>query len=138
MIREAILQKIEERGISQAKLCDDLGLTRQNFSSFLTGRRSLPLKVVVDVMQHLNLTVGDADGKSAYTAVKEVPEIISRGLVCQGVTLKRLAEMCEISQSTISCFLNSKRNICVGNLEKMLKALDMGVVNYKSKRIRKA
>lgn len=134
MVREAILQKIEERGISQAKLCDDLGLTRQNFSSFLTGRRSLPFKKVIDVFQYLNLTVGEASKTVGHSEALEMSRIISQRLASKGMTLKHLSEVSQIHQSTISCFVNGKRNLCVSNLEKMLESLNMGVMAYEPRR----
>lgn len=132
MVREAILQKISDKGISQAKLCETLNITKQNFSSFLTGRRSLPFQTVVDVFRYLGLSVGPISKGYASQDASHISSILSSRLDSLDLSLKGFSALCGIHQSTISSFLNGKRNISTKNLERIVNALRFSILPYKA------
>jgi len=55
MIREAIKREIYAQHLNQAKLCRQLGLTKQSFNSFMNGRRSYPLRDIEKILKFLKL-----------------------------------------------------------------------------------
>ena len=63
-IREKIALRIKQLGITKKSVCEDLGLTLQNFSSFLTGKRCFPIDDLEMVLMYLGLTVKSKDYKT--------------------------------------------------------------------------
>ena len=63
-IREKIVLRIVELGIKRKELCEDLGLTLQNFSAFACGHRALPFDDLEKVLMYLGLTVKTKSYKS--------------------------------------------------------------------------
>lgn len=57
MIREAINNRLKEVGVSQKKCAIDNGIFQQNFSSFLSGTRPLPLQDLERVLEYLGLEI---------------------------------------------------------------------------------
>ncbi len=55
MIREAIKERMRELNISQAKLVQELGLNKGNLSSFISGKRPLPLSDIERICKVLSL-----------------------------------------------------------------------------------
>lgn len=134
MVREAILQRLNEKGISQAQLCDRLGITKQNFSSFLCGKRSFPFHSVVETLQYLGLSVAPLRVGYATNNATHISGILSRAVNGLDMSLKDFSQLCGVHQSTICSFLNGKRNISIKNLDNILNALRYGVLPYKSKK----
>lgn len=132
MVREAILQKIEDKGMSQAKLCERLGITKQNFSSFLTGRRSLPFQTVIEVFRYLGLSVGPISKGYASQDASHISQILSNRLNHLDLSLKDFSNLCGVHQSTISSFFSGKRNISTKNLERIVNALRFSILPYKA------
>ena len=57
MIREAIINKLKERKISQRKCSLDNEVDYINFNKFLKGQRSFPLPDIERVLKYLNLEI---------------------------------------------------------------------------------
>lgn len=57
MIREAILKRLKEQKITQKQLADDVGVTYQNFNSFLKGKREFPLSDIERILAYLKLDI---------------------------------------------------------------------------------
>ena len=62
-IREKIALRIKELGIKRCVLCEDLGLSLQNFSAFVTGHRTIPYEDLERVLMYLGLTIKSKDYK---------------------------------------------------------------------------
>ncbi len=134
MVREAILQRLNEKGISQALLCERLGITKQNFSSFLCGKRSFPIQSIVETLQYLGLSVAPLSVGYATNNATHISAILARGVDRLDMSLKDFSQLCGVHRSTVCSFLNGKRNISVKNLDNILNALRYGVLPYKSKK----
>lgn len=57
MIREAIKKRMQEVGVTQVVLARELGLSRPNLTSFLSGNRPLPLADLERILERLQLTI---------------------------------------------------------------------------------
>lgn len=57
MIRYAIKTRIKQKGMSIRKVAIDCGLTYQNFHSFLSGSRALPIPDIEKVLAYLELEI---------------------------------------------------------------------------------
>lgn len=56
-IREKIFLRMKELGVRSRALCKDLGFAEPNFSTFLNGKKSIPLKRLEEVCMYLGLTL---------------------------------------------------------------------------------
>lgn len=61
MIREAIKERMRELNISQAKLVQELSLNKGNLSSFISGKRPLPLSDIERICDVLGLELKPMD-----------------------------------------------------------------------------
>lgn len=57
MIREAIKREMSEQGISQQKVCAEIGITKGALSSYLSGRFKLSIEKIEAIMEFLNLEI---------------------------------------------------------------------------------
>ena len=55
MIRERILSELKHQGLSQRQMALDLGLTPQNVSSFLRGKRQFPVDKIEAILKYLKI-----------------------------------------------------------------------------------
>lgn len=55
MIRETIRKALAERGITQKKLAEDLGIAPQTICDYLNGRRNLPYDKLEAVIGYLGI-----------------------------------------------------------------------------------
>lgn len=57
MFREAIKKAIELRNVTQAKTATENGIRYQNLSSFLSGKRTMPLVDIEKLFDYLGIEV---------------------------------------------------------------------------------
>ncbi len=137
-IREKIALRIKELGITKKTICDDLGLTQQNFSTFLTGKRPIPLDDLEKVLMYLGLTVQSKDYKpsEAPVATKSVnvgPDS-HFALLRQKIKLRIgeakipqpvVASRAGVNEKSLSSFLSGKRGLNVTHIESLMNVLDL-------------
>lgn len=61
MIREVIKIRMKELNITQVEIVKNLNLNKGNFSSFLSGKRPLPLEDIEKVCEYLKLCLKPID-----------------------------------------------------------------------------
>jgi len=143
-IREKIALRIKQLGITKKSVCEDLGLTLQNFSSFLTGKRCFPIDDLEMVLMYLGLTVKSKDYKPNPVVTEQPPvttEAIrnsQHALIRQKVKLRigelnlpynSVAASAELNANSLSSFLNGKRGLNIRHIEKLFAVLDLALVD---------
>lgn len=140
-IREKIALRIKELGITKKTICDDLGLTQQNFSTFLTGKRAIPLDDLEKVLMYLGLTVQSKDYKPADNPVEaktvNVQPDSHYALLRQKMRMRIgelelrqpvVASRAGVNEKSLSSFLTGKRGLNVTHIESLMEVLDLTLV----------
>lgn len=137
-IREKIALRIKELGITKKTICDDLGLTQQNFSTFLTGKRAIPLDDLEKVLMYLGLTVQSKDYKPSNAPVVaktvNVQPDSHFALLRQKIRLRIgelkipqpvVASRAGVNEKSLISFLTGKRGLNVAHIESLMDVLDL-------------
>lgn len=140
-IREKIALRIKKLGISKKNVCDDLGLTQQNFSTFLTGKRGFPLEDVERLLMYLGLTVKDNDYKAPrYVENPNMPTVqpgkkyavirisIRLRMKDLGLSVGKLSEDTGINKASLSSYFSGKRGMNVAHIECIMHQLGLTLV----------
>lgn len=140
-IREKIALRIKELGITKKTLCDDLGLTQQNFSTFLTGKRPCPLDDLEKVLMYLGLTVQGKDYKPTGDAAPQKVTVVTPeshyALLRQkiririgqsGIPQPVVASRAHVNEKSLSSFLTGKRGLNITHIESLMEVLDITLV----------
>lgn len=130
MIREAIKERIRALDLTQKQVSKAMGEYEQNLSSFITGLRSYPYGKFIDLLTLLGLSVGLKCGYVGEYPPDEIKEAVRDAMESSGLMRRRVAERSGINESTLSSYLTGKRQISVATLEKLMSALDLGLVCY--------
>ena len=142
-IREKLALRIKHLGITKKSLCEDLDLTMQNFSSFLTGKRCFPMDDLERVMMYLGLTVKPKDYKPEDESEKLAPVdsvTIANGhysLIRQKMRMRigelnlqlgRVATRTGVNPNSLSSFLSGKRGLNIKHIEALMDVLTLTLV----------
>jgi len=143
-IREKIALRIKQLGVTKKSVCEDLGLTLQNFSSFLTGKRCFPIDDLEMVLMYLGLTVKPKDYRPG-PVTEELPPVPAEAirssqhaLIRQKVKLRigelglqtsRVAASAGVNANCLSSFLGGKRGLNIRHIEALFSALDLALVD---------
>ena len=142
-IREKLALRIKHLGITKKSLCEDLDLTMQNFSSFLTGKRCFPMDDLERVMMYLGLTVKPKDYKPEDESEKLAPldsVTIANGhysLIRQKMRMRigelnlqlgRVATRTGVNPNSLSSFLSGKRGLNIKHVEALMDVLTLTLV----------
>ena len=142
-IREKLALRIKHLGITKKSLCEDLDLTMQNFSSFLTGKRCFPMDDLERVMMYLGLTVKPKDYKPEDESEKLAPldsVTIANGhysLIRQKMRMRigelnlqlgRVATRTGVNPNSLSSFLSGKRGLNIKHIEALMNVLTLTLV----------
>ena len=127
MIREAIYNRMAQRGINQTKLCNDLGLLPQNISAFLRGHRGIPYSALIKILNYLGLTFS-SDGKASDLPNERVNIFFKDIIKGKYGKINLFVKNSGISGSTVSSFLSGKRHPSYFILEKMTQKLNIDIV----------
>lgn len=143
-IREKIALRIMQLGLTKKSVCEDLGLTLQNFSSFLTGKRCFPIEDIEVVMMYLGLTVKPKDYKPNPVVVEQPPvptddiRASRHALIRQKVRLRigelglqtsHVAASAGINANSLSSFLGGKRGLNIRHIEALFSVLSLALVD---------
>lgn len=66
-------------------------------------------------------------GKRPATALRET---IREAIEARGMSIRKLAELCEVNSTSLSSYLTGKRSISVIALEHIIDGLNLGFVSY--------
>ena len=143
-IREKVALRIKQLGVTKKSVCEDLGLTLQNFSSFLTGKRCFPIDDLEKVLMYLGLTVKPKDYRP-NPVTEELPPVPTstivssrHALIRQKVRLRigelnlpmnRVAAAADINANSLSSFLGGKRGLNIRHIEKLFAVLELALVD---------
>lgn len=130
MIREAIKERIKNLDLTQKQVSKAMGVYEQNLSSFITGLRSYPYGKFIDLITTLGLSVGLKRGYVGVYPPEEIKEAVRDAIESSGLMRRKVADKSGINESTLSSYLTGKRQISVATLEKLMSALDLGLVCY--------
>lgn len=130
MIQEAISRRIKDLDITLSALCCTVGQYPQNISSFLKGRRQLSLAKITEIMTALGLSVGPEGTTVGDFSASDIRLALRDQMKEMSVTQKTVARECEISEPSLSLYLNGKCQISVATLERIMKRLGLGVVSH--------
>lgn len=135
MIREDIYQRMLKLGLTQKKICDDLGLCPQNFNGFIRGTRPIPYKDLVATLEYLRLGVGFAEFQYTSVAPHAIHLVVKERMNALNLKAKDLAALTGVNLSSISSFISGKRNISIKNLETIMSRIRLAVkpINNKVK-----
>ena len=143
-IREKIALRIKQLGITKKAVCEDLGLTLQNFSSFLTGKRCFPIDDLEMVLMYLGLTVKPKDYKPNPVTVEQPPVDVNairssqHALIRQKIKLRigelnlpmnKVAASADINANSLSSFLGGKRGLNIRHIEALFAVLELALVD---------
>lgn len=143
-IREKIALRIKQLGVTKKSVCEDLGLTLQNFSSFLTGHRCFPIDDLEMVLMYLGLTVKPKDYRPNPVTVEQPPvatDAIRNGrhaLIRQKVGLRigelalqqsSVAAAAGLNANSLSSFLSGKRGLNIRHIEALFNVLQLALVD---------
>ena len=106
-INEIIDERMKYRGVNQTELCKECGLTVQNFNAFIKGRRTLPRKSTIKVMIFLTLYF-KKEGENSISPTAFEGELLNLVKLSNKKTTE-IAKKLNISNSTLSCIINGKR-----------------------------
>ena len=127
-LNDSILKRMAALEISQNKVSEDLGLTPQNFNSFINGGRVMPYEHLMSVLAYLRLGVGDVGAKKASFTAREINKEVRRKINERGMKVKDAACLTGINASTLSSFLKGSRSISNRNIEKLMEVFDICVL----------
>lgn len=102
-----------EKGVSQQKIADYLGITRQSYSNYELGNREADYKTLTNLAKYFNTTVdyllGISDSKSSTKEIeKETGNRIKQVRTSVGMSKKEFAKIFGITQNTLSQYENGK------------------------------
>ena len=142
-IREKLALRIKYLGITKKSLCEDLDLTMQNFSSFLTGKRCFPMDDLERVMMYLGLTVKPKDYRPDDESEELAPldsVTVANGhysLIRQKMRMRigelnlqlgRVATRTGVNPNSLSSFLSGKRGLNIKHIEALMDVLTLTLV----------
>ena len=61
MIQEAIRKIIKERKLKQKDICEKIGANTAHFSTFMHGKRNLPISQLEALFEFLGLEIGEKE-----------------------------------------------------------------------------
>jgi len=120
------------RGVNQTTLCADLCLQGTNFNAFIRGKRSIPYKDLVSVLKYLRLSVAPIGTEVTNNPPESINEIFRNRIKNGGLKLIEVEAASGICRTSISSIITGKHTTSSKNLEKLMTALGLDIVSYKS------
>lgn len=130
MSRKYIQNRIRDLGFTQRSVSMTLGVSEQSLSNFINGSRSYSYRIYIRLLMALALTVDnpvESIGKRPATALRET---IREAIEARDMSIRKLAELCEVNSTSLSSYLTGKRSISVIALEHIIDGLNLGFVSY--------
>lgn len=128
---ELISMRIKNLGITQKKLCEDLGLNAGNFSSFIKGNRGVKYHVLISMLEYLGLTFGKEGDEVSSIDVANAPSFFKK---CVKDTGKRVNELnLPIHSCTLASFTSGDRMVTSSIIEKLMSIFGITLLPYERK-----
>lgn len=106
-MRVRVFECLREKNMSQTKLADETGITRQTISNFLHGKHSLRLNATVSIATALDVSTDylfnltNEPKRKTNTSVDIFPQKLKQVMIKRNMKEKELALQTGISVSTI-------------------------------------
>lgn len=131
MIREQIQEKMNVRGVNQAMLCRDLGLTVSNFNAFLHGKRTMPYKTFISILLYLRLSVAPKGMTLTEVSADQLPDILRFRIKQLRYRMADVEKASGVNKTSIASIITGNRKPSTGNLDRIMQALSLEIVNYR-------
>lgn len=126
---ELIEERLKSQGISQRKMCNDLGLSPANTCSFLKGRRGVKYDVLIRILEYLGLTFGKEGEETSNVDVNNAPQFFKD---CVKDTGKRINKLdIPVHYCTLVSFTTGNRMFTSKIIAKLMPALGITLLPYK-------
>lgn len=130
-IRERIYQQMLLRGVTQAMICNDLGLQVSNFNAYIRGNRTISFRDLVSVMTYLHISVAPIGTEFTNIPPDKMNEVFRERIKRSGLKMSEISAASGICSSSISSIITGKRTASSRNLGKLMTALGLDIVPYK-------
>lgn len=128
-LEELIDDRLKSLGISQSKMCNDLGLSRSNTCSFLKGRRGLKYDVLISILKYLGLTFGMEGEETSNADVENAPLFFKE---CVKSKCKRITDIdLPIHYCTLVSFTTGDRIVTSNVIAKLMPVFGITLLPYK-------
>lgn len=126
-----ISERIRSLGITQKKMCEDLGISSANTCSFLKGRRGVKYNVLIGILDYVGLTFGKEGEEFSSVKTSEIPAFFKE---CVKETGKHICELdLPVHSCTFVSFTTGSRMVKSGIIEKIMPMFGVTLLPYKEK-----
>jgi len=130
---ELIGLRIKSLGVTQSKMCNDLGISAANTCSFIKGRRGIKYHVLIKMMEYLGLTFGKEGEEYSNVKLEDVPAFFRE---CVKGTGKHIYELeLPIHSCTLVSFTTENRMVTSSIIEKLMPIFGITLLPYKEKEV---
>lgn len=128
-----IQERIKSLGITQKKMCEDLGISPANTCSFMKGRRGVKFNVLIDILNYLGLTFGKEGEETSAVKTSEVPAFFKE---CVKETGKHINELyLPIHACTLISFTTGSRMVKSNVIDKLMPVFGVTLLPFKEKEV---
>lgn len=120
------------RGVNQTTLCRELSLTVSNFNAFIKGKRPMPYRDLIEVLKFLRLSIGPSGAEYSSVEPSCMNTVFRERIKQGGFKMAEVEAVSGINGSTITSFITGKRQTSSRNIGKLMDALGLDVVRFKS------
>lgn len=130
-IGELINMRIKSLGVTQRKMCTELGISSANTCSFLKGRRGVKYNVLVGLLEYLGLSFGKEGDEYSNVEIANIPSFFKQ---CVKDTGKHIYELdLPIHSCTFVSFTTGDRMVTSSVLDKLMPFFGVTLLPYKKK-----
>ena len=128
-LEELIDDRLKSLGISQRKMCNDLGLSPANTCSFLKGRRGVKYDVLISMLKYLGLTFGMEGEEASHTDIENAPLFFRECVKKKG---KRITDIdLPVHHCTLVSFTTGDRMVTSNIIAKLMPVFGITLLPYK-------
>lgn len=128
-----ISERIKSLGVTQKKMCEDLGISAANTCSFLKGRRGVKYNALICILNYLGLTFGKEGEDTSEVKTSEIPAFFKE---CVKKTGKHINELdLPVHSCTLISFTTGSRMVKSSVIEKLMPIFGITLLPYKEKEV---
>lgn len=126
-----ISERIKNLGVTQKKMCEDLGISTANTCSFLKGRRGVKYPMLIGMLNYLGLTFGKEGEETSDVKISDIPAFFKERVKETG---KHVCDLdLPIHYCTLVSFMTGARMVKSSVIEKLMPAFGITLLPYKEK-----
>lgn len=132
-LEEIIATRIKDLGITQRKMCNDLGISCANTCSFLKGNRGVKYNTLIEIIKYLGLTFGVEGEETSSVKIEDAPSFFKQRIKNTG---KHINEMdLPIHYCTLVSFITGDRMVTSSIIAKLMPMFGITLLPYKEKEV---